>query len=109
MFHATGDLLSGTASIPSNIFRPNSTTIPFDMSIEPFALSLALPRWNTNALHMPSDGNSIAHARAFEIKGSYCYMSDVHRENVEQLKLELTVSLKKRPLISNQYSIVLTV
>jgi hypothetical protein len=81
------------ALIPSNVFRADSTTIPFNVDIEPFDLKLSLPRWNTNALHMPTGGNSVAHAEAFRISGSYCYMADIRADNVERLSLDLTVCL----------------
>ncbi|KAF5386043.1 hypothetical protein D9615_002215 [Tricholomella constricta] len=53
--------------------------------------SLSLPRWNTNALHAPKEGNSLANIHFFRIDGSYEYFAEVWETYVEQLKLNFTV------------------
>ncbi|RDB25364.1 Protein CSF1 [Hypsizygus marmoreus] len=83
-FHAKADILS-------NKFRPESTTIPFSLELPDVAISLSLPRWNTNALYAPKEGNSLAKARIFCISGSYQYFAEVQKDYVEQLKLRITL------------------
>ncbi|KAF8070507.1 hypothetical protein FPV67DRAFT_1756074, partial [Lyophyllum atratum] len=77
--------------ILSNKYRPESTTIPFSIHMPDASISLSLPRWNTNALHAPKKGNSLANVRFFRIDGSYQYFADVREEHVEQLKFKFVL------------------
>jgi hypothetical protein len=61
------------------------------MEVPDLEVSLSLPRWNTNALHAPREGNSLAKIGSLRINGSYLYFAEVRKENVEQLKLKFTV------------------
>ncbi|KAJ6499231.1 hypothetical protein C8R45DRAFT_108777 [Mycena sanguinolenta] len=87
---ARGTRLKNVAEIPSDTFRPESTTITFSVDIPDVAMDLSLPRWNTWALHAPEDGNSIAKARVLKIDGLFRYFSEVRDDTVEQLKLTIT-------------------
>ncbi|KAF7376210.1 hypothetical protein MSAN_00036100 [Mycena sanguinolenta] len=87
---ARGTRLKNVAEIPSDTFRPESTTIAFSVDIPDVAIDLSLPRWNTWALHAPPDGNSIAKARVMKIDGFFRYFSEVRDDTVEQLKLSIT-------------------
>ncbi|KAF8633289.1 hypothetical protein AX17_004464 [Amanita inopinata Kibby_2008] len=78
-------------TIPSNIFRPTYTTIPFTIEAPDASFSLSLPQWNTNALHAPENGNSLGKARFIQLDGSYLYYSSVREDLVEQLSLKFTV------------------
>ncbi|KAJ6625576.1 hypothetical protein B0H10DRAFT_1782666 [Mycena sp. CBHHK59/15] len=86
-----GTRLKNVTEIPSDSFRPESTTIPFSIEIPDVALNLSLPRWNTYALHAPKDGNNLAIIRVFRADGLYRYFSEVREDHVEQLKLTLTI------------------
>ncbi|KAJ7497366.1 hypothetical protein FB451DRAFT_229194 [Mycena latifolia] len=88
---ARGARLKNVTEIPSDNFRPISTTIPFSIEVPDVALNLSLPRWNTWALHAPKDGNSLAKVRVLRAEGFYRYFSEVREDYVEQLKLTLTV------------------
>ncbi|KAJ6593973.1 hypothetical protein B0H19DRAFT_1365929 [Mycena capillaripes] len=90
LFTARGTRLKNVTEIPSDTFRPESTTIPFSIEIPDVSMNLSLPRWNTWALHAPKDGSSLAKARVLRADGFYRYFSDVRDDNVEQLKLTLT-------------------
>ncbi|KAF7288717.1 hypothetical protein HMN09_01377700 [Mycena chlorophos] len=83
--------LRSVVHIPSDTFRPESTTVPFSIEAPDLAVNLSLPRWNTWALHAPKDGNSIGKVRVLKFEGSYRYFSDVAVDHVEQLKLNITV------------------
>ncbi|KAF7315604.1 hypothetical protein MIND_00075800 [Mycena indigotica] len=83
--------LRSVVHIPSDTFRPESTTVPFSIEVPDIAINLSLPRWNTWALHAPPDGNSIGKARILKFDGSYRYFADVAEGHVEQLKLGITV------------------
>ena len=58
------------------------------------SFNLSLPKWNTNALHAPEEGHSLARMRLLLIEGSYRYFSEVRKEYVDKLDLKLTVVLK---------------
>lgn len=88
---AHGDRLNTTVKIPSNTYRPDSTTISFSTTIPDVALNLSLPRWNTHALHAPADGDSLINAGTLKIDGSYMYFADVREDNIEQFKLTFMV------------------
>ncbi|KAK0195692.1 hypothetical protein F5146DRAFT_1101121 [Armillaria mellea] len=81
-----GPSLRSVTTIPSDIFRPEATTIAFCVDAPNFSLTLSLPRWHTHALHAPEDGNHIA-ALDLQLDGSYRYFADVREDNIEQLKL----------------------
>ncbi|KAJ7251502.1 hypothetical protein B0H12DRAFT_1296299 [Mycena haematopus] len=87
---ARGTRLKNVTEIPSDTFRPESTTIAFSVEIPDVSLNLSLPRWNTWALHAPQDGNSIAKARVLKLDGFFRYCSEVRDDNIEQLKLTIT-------------------
>ncbi|KAJ7703124.1 hypothetical protein B0H17DRAFT_922585 [Mycena rosella] len=86
-----GVRLKNVTEIPSDMFRPDSTTIPFSIEVPDVTLNLSLPRWNTWALHAPKEGNSLAKVRVFRADGFYRYFSEVREDHVEQFKLTLTV------------------
>ncbi|SJK97794.1 uncharacterized protein ARMOST_01049 [Armillaria ostoyae] len=85
-----GPSLRNVTTIPSNIFRPEATTIAFCMEAPSVSLTLSLPRWHTHALHAPVDGNHIA-ALDLQLDGSYRYFADVREDNIEQLKLVFSI------------------
>jgi hypothetical protein len=88
---ARGARLKSVTEIPSDTFRPESTTIPFSIDVPDVALNLSLPRWNNWALHAPKEGSSLAKVRVFRADGFYRYFSEVRDDYVEALKLTLTV------------------
>ncbi|KAG5648496.1 hypothetical protein DXG03_003107 [Asterophora parasitica] len=77
--------------IPSNQYRPESTTIPFSVEVPNVSATLALPRWNTNALHAPPEGSSFGNILFFRLDGSYEYFAEVRENFVEQLKLNFNI------------------
>ena len=81
-----------TVEVPLNRFRQELTMISFVVEVPDPAVSLSLPRWNTNALHAPREGNSLGKIGFLRINGSYRYFTDVRKDHVEQLKLKFMVS-----------------
>ncbi|KAG6849567.1 hypothetical protein H0H93_007348 [Arthromyces matolae] len=82
-----GAHFKATTDISSCEYRPESTTIPFTIYAPESSINLSLPRWNTNALHAPKSGNSLANLRFLRLDGSYQYFADIHPDHVEMLKL----------------------
>lgn len=79
-------------TIPSNTFRPETTSIPFTVSAPDLVVNLSLPRWSTHALHPQKEGISILRTRLFSLGGSYRFFAEVRNDYVEQLKLDIQVS-----------------
>lgn len=92
IFTLAGVRFSFNTTIPSNVYRPESTTVPLSIDVPDVSLKLSLPRWNTNALHAPKKGNTLAKVGSFHMDGSYLYFADFHEEHVEQLVLTMKVS-----------------
>jgi hypothetical protein len=90
---ASASYIKSKVTLPSNIFRPDKTMVSFSVDAPDTTFVLSLPRWNTNALHAPKEGNTLGRARSIRLEGSYLYFSQVRDDNVEQLHLKLTVSL----------------
>ncbi|KAJ7218000.1 hypothetical protein GGX14DRAFT_550111 [Mycena pura] len=88
---ARGTRLKSVTEIPSDTFRPESTSVPFSFETPDVSLNLSLPRWNTWALHAPKDGSNLAKVRVFRVEGFYRYFSDIRHDHIDQLKLSLTV------------------
>ncbi|KII92575.1 hypothetical protein PLICRDRAFT_134291 [Plicaturopsis crispa FD-325 SS-3] len=89
IFTLRGGSFRTDAQIPSDTFRPESTSIPFTLLVPDVTLSLSLPRWNTHSLMNNARGCTIGKARMFRLDGSYRYYSDVSEENVEQLQITI--------------------
>ncbi|KAJ8503140.1 hypothetical protein ONZ45_g11120 [Pleurotus djamor] len=82
-----GYQMKSNVLVPSNEFRPDTTCVPFTIELPNVALNLSLPKWNTNALHAPKDGDNIGHIVSLHIDASYRYYADIKEDNIEQLKL----------------------
>lgn len=79
--------------IPSNVFTPEFTSIPFSVTGRNTVVDFSLPRWSTHALHAPKQGITLFHTESLNISGSYLYFAEVREENIDQLKLDFEVSL----------------
>ncbi|KAK2463228.1 hypothetical protein APHAL10511_004883 [Amanita phalloides] len=90
LFTTSASYLKSRVTIPSNIFRPDKTTVSFAVDAPDATVLLSLPRWNTYALHAPKDGNTLGKARSIRLEGSYLYFSQVREHNVEQLHLKIS-------------------
>lgn len=55
--------------------------------------NFSLPKWSTHALNAGKEGINLFKTKLLNIEGSYRYFSEVHTENVEQLKLDFDVRL----------------
>ncbi|KAF5393264.1 hypothetical protein D9757_000624 [Collybiopsis confluens] len=91
LFSLVGERMKFSTIIHSNVYRAESTTIPLLVDVPDVVLKLSLPRWNTNALHAPKSGNTIARVGSFSLQGSYLYFAEVHRDHIEQFVLNIKV------------------
>ena len=91
LFTVIGKSLRSEVLIPSNAFRPLSTTVSFDVRVPDVAVHLTLPRWNTHALRSSELLTDIGRVKEFCIEGSYQYYSEIGKDFLDQLKLEISV------------------
>ncbi|KAL5523541.1 hypothetical protein ACEPAG_7714 [Sanghuangporus baumii] len=99
LFTFRGDVLKLTTSISSNTFRPLFTEVPFYIICPEAALLVTLPRWNTHGLipHAVKCLTNIGQLGLFRLDGSYKYHTEVRKDCIDRLKLNmelLTPSLK---------------
>ncbi len=88
-----GALLKQTVTIPMTKYRPECTTVSFDLDAPDIGVSLTLPKWNTHSLFgKPHRSSELGRIGEFHIGMSYCYFSEVDPEHVDQLRLMFTVS-----------------
>ncbi|KAG2364907.1 hypothetical protein BDR07DRAFT_1557955 [Suillus spraguei] len=79
-------------TFPSNIYRPEATSIPFVVDVPDVNVFLSLPRWNTQYLYNSGKEHRIIHAATFRIRSSYYSWADVQPDNIDQLKLTVETS-----------------
>ncbi|KAH8118988.1 hypothetical protein DFH11DRAFT_1696800 [Phellopilus nigrolimitatus] len=93
LFTFRGERLKGDAFIPSNKFRPLSSTVSFSIFTPNVALGLTFPRWNTHALSASAAEQltDIGRVAAFHLSGSYTYFAEVREDCVDQLKLDIKI------------------
>lgn len=94
LFTLRSSLLESSITIPSNAFRPFSTTIAFNVSTDNVDLKLTLPRWNTHALtdSFVKQLADYGHIPNFRMSGSYSYFADIRPGCSDILKLDISVS-----------------
>lgn len=94
MLSLKGLSLASEVIIPSNKFRPLSTTVPFTIRAPDVQVDLTLPKWSTHQFSATEPITRVGTIGQFGLEGSYTYYAYVRRDNVEQLKLHFTVSKK---------------
>ncbi|KAF9450414.1 hypothetical protein P691DRAFT_468038 [Macrolepiota fuliginosa MF-IS2] len=87
-----GDKFETNVIIPSNKFRPESTTVQIAVRAPDLSIDFSLPRWNTRAAYISKDGCNLARAGSFALKASYHYYSDTREDFVDHLTLDFKIS-----------------
>ncbi|PPQ63980.1 hypothetical protein CVT24_009409 [Panaeolus cyanescens] len=87
-----GSHIRSEVHVPSNVYRPDSSSISFNTFSPGLSLNMSLPRWNTHAMHMSRSGTSIAKIGPVQLSGSYSYYSEVRPDLIEQLKLDIKIT-----------------
>lgn len=88
-----GKNLRTNVTIPLAKYRPETTTVVFDIRGPDIELRLTLPRWNTRSLYsFPHRNSDFGRIGMFHLHASYSYFAEVHPENIDQLKLSIHVS-----------------
>lgn len=86
--------LRATATIPSNAYLPEATTISFAVDVPELSVFMCLPKWSSHFLYNQGKEYQILQADTFRIDGTYHYWVEAHPDNIEQLKVAILV----RPL-----------
>jgi hypothetical protein len=91
-----GATLHNENIIMSDKFRPAWTSFPFSIDAPDVTLSLTLPKWSTHRLQTMEPITKLMTVGLLRLDGSYLYFSDVREENVDQLRLNITVRVFPR-------------
>ena len=95
LFTLKAQTLASRVAIPSDKFRPLSTTVTFSAETPDLHLQLTLPRWNTRALSDSAMKHvlNVGHLPMFILDGGYTYHADVREDCIDQLNLKMTVRM----------------
>lgn len=78
-------------TIPSNVYLPEATTISFAVDVPDLSVCMCLPKWNTQFLYNQGKEHHVLQAGKFRIDGTFHYWAEVHPDNIEQLKVAVSV------------------
>ena len=88
-----GKSLHTNVLVPLVKYRPETTTVSFNIAAPDIHVRLTLPRWNTRSLYSaPHRNTDIGRVGMLRLNASYSYFAEVHPENIDQLKLSFEVS-----------------
>lgn len=73
------------------MYLPEATTISFAVDVPGLSVCVSLPKWNTLFLYNQGKEHPILQAGKFRIDGTYHYWTEVHSDNIEQLKVTISV------------------
>ncbi|VDB95270.1 unnamed protein product [Peniophora sp. CBMAI 1063] len=82
-----GSVFKNDNIIPSDRYRPLSTTIPFNIEAPNVMVSLTLPKWSTHSLLASEPVEKIGRFGRLRLEGSYQYYADRRVDNIERLRL----------------------
>ncbi|KAI0699566.1 hypothetical protein BC835DRAFT_1412549 [Cytidiella melzeri] len=86
-----GASLKQTVTVPLTKYRPQCSAVSFAVDAPDVGVSLTLPKWNTYSLFgKPHRSSELGRIGQFSLDASYCFFSEVHPENIDQLKLMFT-------------------
>jgi hypothetical protein len=86
-----GNSLQSSAEIPSNVFRPQYTTVPFWIQTSDIDFTLTVPRWNTHSAFASSRTTNFGRVGFLRIDASFMYFSETRPDYIDRLKLDILV------------------
>ncbi|KAI6121684.1 hypothetical protein F5141DRAFT_529930 [Pisolithus sp. B1] len=92
IFTARAPRLHCVVTIPSNMYRPETSVIPFSIDVPDLAVSVSLPKWNTQSLYNHSKEQQVLHTRTFRLQASYDSWSEVRSDHIDQIKLDISLA-----------------
>jgi hypothetical protein len=88
-----GPSLESQVDIPSNHYRPTSTTVPFWIeSSDQLEIYMTLPRWDSRYAHLTAQLSDIGRIGSLRLDASYLYHSSVRDDYLDRLHLDIHVS-----------------
>ena len=88
-----GTRLKSHAKADFTQFRPIFATVPFWVDAPDIMVRLTLPRWNTNSLNASANQTNVGRIGDLNFDGSYRYFAEAQKDNVDQLKLGISVRI----------------
>jgi hypothetical protein len=88
IFHGTK--MSGKVIVPSDKISPVEHSVNFEWQCPAMGLTVHAPLWNTLSVLLSQ--REIGSLRKLEMGGSYTYPSDVSRNNIETLDMQVSAS-----------------
>jgi hypothetical protein len=85
-----GAKMSAKAIIPSDKISPVEHSIQFEAQCPAITMVVHAPLWNTLSVLLSEE--DIGHLHKLELVGSYTYPSDVSRNNIETLDMQVSAS-----------------
>lgn len=87
ILYLTGPQVTAEVEIPLIRFRPESTTIPFNIAGSDLSLSISLPKWHTHRSFATERTHDFGKVGSLALRGSYLYYASVDPEHTETLSL----------------------
>jgi len=89
-----GPSLESQVDIPSNHYRPASTTVPFWIeSSDQLEVYMTLPRWDSRYAHLTTQLSDIGRIGSLRLDASYLYHTSVGDNYLDRLRLDIHVSI----------------
>ncbi|KAI6040347.1 hypothetical protein EDC04DRAFT_2894324 [Pisolithus marmoratus] len=92
IFNIRAPRLHSVVTIPSNTYRPETSTIPLSIDAPDLAVSMSLPKWNTQSLYNRGKEQQVLYTRTFRLLASYNSWSEVRFDHIDQIKLDIFLS-----------------
>jgi hypothetical protein len=86
----SGAKIAGRATIPSDKISPVEHAITFDAQCPAITMTVHAPLWNTLSILLSQQ--EVGQLHKLELAGSYTYPSDVSRNNIETLDMQVSAS-----------------
>lgn len=88
----SGTSLTNNVVIASDVYRPESSSVPFSVEAPDLSVRLTLPKWNTHSLFATRATTDIGRIGLLQVDGTYFSYADVREDFVDRLHLSITGS-----------------
>ncbi len=80
-------------------YRPESTTIPFDVTSSDVHLTMSVPTFHTQHTFGTGESKAIGKIGSLDVQGSYLYYNRVESDHAETLSLTISVRCAVRQAV----------
>ncbi|KZS98640.1 hypothetical protein SISNIDRAFT_422603, partial [Sistotremastrum niveocremeum HHB9708] len=85
----SGSIFRSDVHIFSDVFSPESSTVPFAIEAPNLSTSLFLPKWDTHSVYSCLRSTNVGHIKTFRMDGSFLYFHEVQDDYIDHLKLNM--------------------